>query len=239
MRTENKPLKTPELPSSPIHHGPIQDQLRRRLLALDFHAFARCLCLLLTRLGYQEVRLAGRTQWKGRNRSGGYDIEAALPAGVGRRRIIVQAKQFDTLPIFQRSVDELRGVCLRAGAAEALLITASTFSPVVLRNAASAGTQVAPVRLLAGGELLDLLVRHRVGVREEGGSAPRPRRLGLDEAFFGRLAHTHLAIFSRACAGTEPRVGPRDRDGRPSWLLTIRVNIPGDVCGAPTRNGAA
>lgn len=239
MKTENKPSKIPELPSSPIHHGPIQDQLRRRLLALDFHAFARCLCLLLTRLGYQEVRLAGRTQWKGRNRSGGYDIEAALPAGVGRRRIIVQVKQFDTLPIFQRSVDELRGACLRAGAAEALLITASTFSPVVLRNAASAGTQVAPVRLLAGGELLDLLVRHRVGVREERGPAARPRRLGLDEAFFGGLAQTRPALSSRTSAGTERRIAQRDRDGRPSWLLTIRVNIPGDVGGAPIRRGTA
>ena len=57
---------------------------------------------------------------------------------MGRRKVIVQGKQFDTLTVFQRSVDELRGTCLRAGAAEALLITTSAFSPVVLQNAGNA-----------------------------------------------------------------------------------------------------
>ena len=110
---------------------PIRHRLRRRLLALSYHAFARCLCLLLARLGYEDARPAGRTRWKGHNREGGYDIEAWLPVGITRRRVVVQAKQFDARPVFQRSVDELRGTCLRAGAAEALLITTSAFSSVV------------------------------------------------------------------------------------------------------------
>ena len=93
---------------------PIRHRLRRRLLALSYHAFARCLCLLLARLGYEDARPAGRTRWKGHNREGGYDIEAWLPVGITRRRVVVQAKQFDARPVFQRSVDELRGTCLRA-----------------------------------------------------------------------------------------------------------------------------
>lgn len=209
----------------------IRHRLRRRLLALSYHAFARCVCLLLVRLGYEDVLVAGRVKWKGRNCEGGYDIEASLPARVGRRRIIVQAKQFDTLPIFQRSVDELRGTCLRAGATEALLITTSTFSPVVLRNARSVGTQIAPVCLLGGDELLDLLLLHRVGVREEaGGGQPRPRRIELDETFFDELSRTY------AGTGRRPAAKSPGDEQRPPWLLTIQVGLPG-AAGDGTQTG--
>lgn len=107
MKTRIQAVSTPD----PLGE-PIRDRLRRRLLALNYHAFAHCLCLLLTRIGYEEVQVAGRTRWKGRNCEGGYDIEASLPAGVGRRRIIIQVKQFDALPVFQRSVERCTGrVC--------------------------------------------------------------------------------------------------------------------------------
>lgn len=76
----------------------LRRQLRRRLLTLSYHAFAQCLCLLLTQLGYQDVQVAGRKDWKGRNREGGYDIQAALPAGLGQRRVIIQAKQLRRCP---------------------------------------------------------------------------------------------------------------------------------------------
>jgi len=201
---------------------PIRRQLRRRLLSLNYHAFAQCLCLLLGRIGYEDAHLAGRTGWKGRSREGGYDIEASLPAGAGRRRVIVQAKQFDALPVFQRSVDELRGTCLRAGAAEALLITTSTFSPVVHQNAAETPMPVAPVRLLDGDALLDLLLRHRVGVWEEAGAShDEPGRLGIDHAFFNDL--------SRDFAGNARRAAvPRPRgETAPRWLVTVQVGSPG------------
>ena len=82
----------------------------------------------MAKLGYQDVRLAGRTHWKGRSPQGGYDLVATLPAGVGsrtngRRRVIVQVKQDHTLPVQQSIIDALRGTCLRVGASEAVLIT--------------------------------------------------------------------------------------------------------------------
>ena len=111
---------------------PIADLLRSRLLALDFPAFARCVCHLMDALGYEDAHLAGRREWKGYNRpgGGGYDLEATLPGGMAPRRVIAQIKQYDTLAVHQRSVDELRGACLRAGAAEGLLVTTSAFSEV-------------------------------------------------------------------------------------------------------------
>lgn len=167
--------------------GTIADQLRQRLLALSYPAFAQCLCVLLEALGYEEAQPAGRQEWKGYNRpgGGGYDLEAVLPGGLTLRRAVAQIKQFDGLNVHQRSVDELRGACLRCGAAEAVLVTTSAFSKVVLKHAAvldASSTQLAPVRLIDGKELLGLLIRHRLGVKETANGGAY--RLELDEAFF-------------------------------------------------------
>jgi len=227
-------LTAPVRTSGPLEE-PLRNRLRRRLLALNYHAFAQCLCLLLERVGYEDVRVSGRVNWKGRNCEGGYDIEAYLPAGVGRRKVIVQIKQFDTLPVYQRSIDELRGTCLRAEAAEALLITTSTFSPVVLRRAGAVGVQVAPVRLVDGAELLDLLILHRVGVWEEVGDEETDRnegttnksiagqrgRIGLDSDFFEGLSRTYAGNGRRSMR--QPLPGTKT----PLRLLTIQVDLRG------------
>lgn len=225
-RSWQTPTRKEAVLEQPSIEQPIRSQLRRHLLALNYHAFAHCLCLLLTKIGYEDVQVAGRTHWKGRNCEGGYDIEAYLPAGVGRRKVIVQSKQFDTLTVYQRSVDELRGTCLRAGADEALLITTSAFSPVVLQNAETPAAPVAPVRLLAGQELLNLLILHRIGVWEEVGrtesrmAGDAPCRVGVDTAFFEELSRTYPGNrrSAPACAGSE---------APSSLLLTVRLNLPG------------
>lgn len=250
MRTTAQPPARPNgLRKDPMYEQlideqPIRTQLRQCLFDLNYHAFAQCLCLLLARIGYEAAHVAGRTHWKGRNCEGGYDIEAYLPGGVGQRKVIVQIKQFDTLPVYQRSVDELRGTCLRAGAAEALLITTSTFSPIIQQNAAVPAAPVAPVRLLDGEELLDMLILHHIGVWEEdireevhnpelGGAESRhnkerrdepglcigkTRRIGLDTAFFEEL--------SRMYAGNARRSKEKPAlSRRPSWLLTVRLDL--------------
>ncbi len=154
----------------------LAEQLHGYLLDLDFPAFALCVCRLLQALGYQDVHLTGRREWKGYNKpgGGGYDLEATLPSSLlpgsmPSRRVIAQIKQFDGLRVHQRSVDELRGTCLRVGAAEALLITTSTFSKVACAGAAvpsGAGSPFAPVRLMDGEELIALLIHYRLGVKE-------------------------------------------------------------------------
>ena len=197
----------------------IADLLRRRLLALEYPAFAQCLCILLEALGYEEARPAGRQEWKGYNRpgGGGYDLEAILHGGLATRRAVAQIKQFDSLNVHQRSVDELRGACLRCGAAEAILVTTSAFSNVVLRHAAeanAASTPVAPVRLIDGKELLGLLIRYRLGVRErvQGGT----RRLDIDESFFSMVgALPAREMDARTSAGEA---------AKPKWRVTIRVS---------------
>ncbi len=213
--------------------GTVADQLRQRLLALEYPSFARCLCVLLEALGYEEARPAGRQEWKGYNRpgGGGYDLEAVLPGGLAPRLAVAQIKQFDGLNVHQRSVDELRGACLRRGATEAVLITTSAFSQVVRKRAAelgASGTLVAPVRLIDGKELLGQLIRHRLGVREtdvreraHGGSY----RLEVDEAFFQTISASEAEVGERETANPVPSAGKPHRTEKPTadleWNETL------------------
>src|SRR5918998_2648672 len=89
----------PSRPLPPQEAARLRRELRAQLLALNFHAFARYMCRLLETLGYEEVTLSGRTDWKGRNQDGGFDIAAWVPAGIGRHRIIASCKQYDALPV--------------------------------------------------------------------------------------------------------------------------------------------
>ncbi len=223
--------------------GTIADRLRRRLLALDYPAFARCVCALLETLGYEDARPAGRREWKGYNRpgGGGYDLEAFLPGGMAPRRVVAQIKQFDALAVHQRSVDELRGACLRAGAAEALLVTTSAFSDVVRKQAAlpdRPGALVAPVRLIDGQELLGLLIRHRLGVRETVGVRERARggtrRLEIDEAFFGSLAVRSTAAMDNGVTSGAAAPGPGRHSGPPVWRVTVLISGLREEAGSGT-----
>ena len=176
-------------------------RLRRRVLALDYAGCTNLLCHLLTDLGYEDIRAAGRTSLRGFNRPGrgGWDFSAALPAGVGSRRVVVRLKHSsrehlgpEPKPVHQRCVDELRGACLRAGASEGLLVCTGDFSLTARRLASHERSGVAPVRLVDGEEMLDLLLARRIGVREApvfSGPWPLPgvRRLELDEGFFRAL----------------------------------------------------
>ncbi len=139
----------------------LRQELREHLLCLSFHAFEECLRHLLVQMGYIDVQLMGRTHWKGRNNDGGIDLQACSQTGVTTSRIILQVKQYQR-PVQRRFVDELRGTMLRTGATQGLLITTSDF-PTIARITA-ARERVAPIRLVDGDELLNLLLSHSVGV---------------------------------------------------------------------------
>lgn len=166
-------------------------RLLERLRELPFDAFTQVAAMLLERLGYQDIKPAGRTEWKGRNRHGGVDLTATYRSTTGERRIAFQLKQFHpSLRIFQRTVDELRGVCLRQGASEGMLITTSGYSPTIT------GTHdtLAPLYLMGGEELALLLRQYRIGVTKED---------KLDEDFFKRL--------ERESRGKRPKVSVRPK----------------------------
>lgn len=218
----------------------LASRLRVLLLAMEYQAFARCICALLEAIGYEDARPAGRAEWKGYNRpgGGGYDLEANIPGGLAPRRMVAQIKQFDSLNVHQRSVDELRGACLRAGASEALLVTTSAFSEVVRKAALSpdpAGGLVAPVRLIGGEELLALIVRHRIGVRQGGRRFCRKCHArtgvfgtdGLDKDGLNTDGLEIDEAFFRGLAGpARPAAPRRERPTLPvrgGWRITVQV----------------
>ncbi|WP_309719803.1 restriction endonuclease [Armatimonas sp.] len=178
------------------------NKLRQRLLELPFDAYLKIIALLLAKLGYQDVRLAGRTDWKGRNRGGGYDLLATVPGGFSPRRVIIQAKQFDEgSRVFQRQADELRGAAIRVGAAEALLITSGPLSASIDQEGLA--LPLAPVRIIGGDHLVELLSTHQIGVTPRG---------TLDEDFFKRLEQEAVGNRQSDCLGAKSEL-----------LLTVAV----------------
>ena len=176
-----------------LHDPSLQRLLRAHLLALPYGAFLQVVAHLLERRDGLNVRPTGRQGFVGRNRAGGWDIEADLPEQGSltsrmsqfhtdhRARYLVQVKQFDCLVVQQRTVDELRGCCLRAGAGRGLILTTSRFSPVA--QAAAQGSALAPVTLIDGEMLLTLLLQHKMGVRQSPDGGWR-----IDSEFFRKLA---------------------------------------------------
>lgn len=218
-----------------------KQELRARLLSLPFGAFVRCLADLLDALGYVDVRPAGRTQWKGRNQSGGCDIEACLPSGLGHRRVVVQVKQFGPgQRVYQRAVDELRGVALREWAGEALLLTTGPVSSAIREPA---GVLV-PVRLLGDGALLDALIGNGVGVRTKNG------RWFVDGAYFDRLTRECRAARPGDQRGDQQRSDRKAQDQKsetrentaaPAGTLTFTMTLPLSLAAAgkaPARSRA-
>lgn len=206
-------------------------QLRSHLLALPFAAFARCMADLLTALGYQDVHLAGRTQWKGRNREGGFDIEAVVPSGLGHHKVIAQVKQFaPDQRVYQRTVDELRGVALREWAGEALLLTTGLFSTVLHESDRKEGATI-PVQLVDGERLLHALASQRVGVEETKG------KLMEDAAYFDRLVEQHQAL-RRGDRRSNPRNKKEESQQEPqaaTGTVTVTLTLPLTVTHFSTR----
>ncbi|WP_395137608.1 restriction endonuclease [Armatimonas sp.] len=178
------------------------NKLRQRLLELPFDAYLNVIALLLTKLGYKDVRLSGRMDWKGRNRGGGFDLVASIGGELSSRTVVAQVKQFDAdSRVFQRQADELRGVAIRSGAAEALLITSGPLSASIDQEGLA--LPLAPVRVIGGDQLVELLSTHQIGV-----TANR----GLDEALFKRLEQEAVGNRQSDCLGAKSEL-----------LLTVAV----------------
>ena len=117
------------------------------------------------------------------------------PAASAPRRVVAQIKQFDGLH---------RVPAQRGRAAGSLPARGSRGSPAgddlafsgwsAQPPTGASGARVAPVRLIDGEELLGLMIRHRLGVREAWPSVGDAQigdyepRLEVDEAFFAGLA---------------------------------------------------
>ena len=135
--------------------------LRDALETMEFAAFERIMKRLLYKSGYDTVQLIGRNYKRGRTPKGGMDMTARSATELASSLTIAQVKQYKRV-VSRRFVDELRGAMLRLGAEQGLLLTMSTFSKVA--HEAARESHVAPIKLIEGEEVLDLLFACRIGV---------------------------------------------------------------------------
>ena len=190
----------------------LQQQLQEELQSLSFHAFEHCIERLLKEMGYRSVDLLDRKHLRQFTRHGGLDMQAQSRLGVTDTSVILQLKQY-TRPVSRRFVDELRGTMLRLGAGQGLIITTSSFSKVAHRVAAE--NRLAPVRLIDGEELIELLCQHAIGITQTGKNKWR-----LDRSFLKKLRKRYPKSTPPAAKASSSA-----RGGRPSNPITIHKSI--------------
>ncbi len=152
-----------------------RNRLREQLLQLSPSAFEHLIARLLEACGYGRVQLLNASSGElpqslgfGRRaaQTGGADLRALSSNGLSHTMTLVQVKQY-RIPVSRRFVDELRGAMLRTGAQQGLLLTTSSFyGPAYTAVHGEGAEGIAPVRLVDGEELLNLLIQHHLGVRE-------------------------------------------------------------------------
>ncbi|MBV9470266.1 MAG: metal-dependent hydrolase [Abitibacteriaceae bacterium] len=157
----------------------LKRQLHQRLHHLSYSAFACLVQQALECSGFSQVYVLNPHYSRGRSAHGGLDMNAYTATDVTSSLTVVQIKQYHR-SVPRRFVDELRGVMMRTGARHGLLITTSDFAQVACK--AAAGDEVAPIQLIDGAALTELLLTHKLGVRED-----KSHRLALNKQFFRRL----------------------------------------------------
>ena len=139
------------------HENVVRDSLRRQLQDMDPFAFEHLIKRLLEDMDYQNVEVTSRSS------DGGVDVVADIEVGITSVREVVQAKRHRNA-IQRKDLDALRGSLYRFNAVRGTIVTTSRFSKGT-QDAAFA-TGAAPITLVDGEKLVDLLIEHGIGVRK-------------------------------------------------------------------------
>ncbi len=138
-----------------------QARVRERLLGvireMDPFAFERLIAQLLEEMGYTDVQVTSPTGDKG------VDVVASIQLGISSVREVVQAKRHKA-NIHRPVLDALRGSLHRFRAVRATIISTGDFAKGTQNAAFEIGA--APITLINGEKLVDLLIDHGLGVRK-------------------------------------------------------------------------
>ena len=134
-----------------------RERLRELLQGMDPFAFEHLVKRLLEEMGYQDVEVTTRSG------DGGVDVVANIELGITSVREVVQAKRHRR-KIQRKDLDALRGSLYRFNAVRGTIVTTAQFS----RGASEAAfaTGAAPITLIDGERMVDLLVEYGIGVRK-------------------------------------------------------------------------
>lgn len=135
-----------------------REQLATYLSTMNPFKFEALIKLLLEEMGYTGVEVTSPTNDKG------VDVVADIELGISSVREVVQVKRYKG-SINRRVLDELRGSLHRFSAVRGTIITTGSFSSGTKQAAFERGA--APITLIDGEKLLDLLRQYEIGVSKK------------------------------------------------------------------------
>lgn len=136
----------------------VRESIREILADLDPFAFEHLVKRLLEEMTYDNVQVTNRSG------DGGVDVVADIELGITSVREVVQAKRHKR-PIQRKDLDALRGCLHRFGAVRGTIIATSKYAKGTREAAFEPGA--APIALIDGEKLIDLLIKHGIGVRKK------------------------------------------------------------------------
>jgi restriction system protein len=134
----------------------VRSKLGELLAVMDPIAFEHLIKDLLVAMGYTEVEVTAPGGDKG------VDVLGRIEVGISSVREVVQAKRHRN-NVQRRVLDELRGSLHRFSAFRGTIITTSDFAKGTELAALEVGA--APITLINGTKLIDLMIKHGIGVR--------------------------------------------------------------------------
>lgn len=136
----------------------VRESLQELIAEMNPYHFEHLIKDLLESMNYQNVKVTSPTNDKG------VDVIADIEFGITSVREVVQVKRQKSN--IQRTVlDALRGCLHRFGAVRGTIITTSNFSKGA--ENASIETGAAPITLINGEKLIDLLIQNEIGIRKK------------------------------------------------------------------------
>ena len=135
----------------------VRKSLREHLLQMDPKAFEELVGRLLEEMDYQNVEVIGQSGDRG------VDVVADIQLGVTSVREVVQAKRHKGT-IQRKELDALRGSLYEFNAIRGTIVATSRFARGAVKAAFALGQP--PITLIDGDRLIDLLIKHGIGVRK-------------------------------------------------------------------------
>ncbi len=135
----------------------VRESLRELLHDMDPFAMEHLIKRLLEEMDYQNVEVTARS------RDGGVDVVGDVDVGITSVREVVQVKRHRHA-IQRKDLDALRGSLYRFNAVRGTIVTTSGFARGTQEAAFASG--VAPITLIDGDKLVNLLIEHGIGVRK-------------------------------------------------------------------------
>jgi restriction system protein len=143
-------------------------------------AFEHLICDLLNEMGYEDVEVTQPTNDKG------VDVKAVAQFGITTINEVIQAKR-QRANIQRPVLDMLRGSLHRFKAQKGTIITTGDFGKGVKDAAFELGA--APITLINGDTLIDLLIQHEIGVKKKA-----VEYFEVDEKVFQAVSEEEAAV---------------------------------------------